>query len=99
MTYTFMHTLAMLFSDTYKQCHPRMYIKGLEFLATYWVPRRSMLTEVDEMVWYGMQRFAKKYLLGYFNDYFFKLSEEEVIKQYKSSMDVQIGEGNYDTEY
>ena len=93
-----MNTLAMLFSDTYKQCHPRMYVDGLEFLASYLVPRRSMLENTKEMVWYGLQYFNRRYLVEYFNNYFFKLSEEEVIKQYENSMNIQIGEGNYDTE-
>ena len=93
-----MNTLAMLFSDTYKQCHPRMYVDGLEFLASYLVPRRSMLENTKEMVWYGLQYFNRRYLVEYFNNYFFKLSEEEVIKQYENSMNIQIGEGNYDTK-
>ena len=36
-------TMALLLSDTYKQCHDRMYPKGLKKLVSYWVPRKSML--------------------------------------------------------
>ena len=37
------NTMALLLSDTYKQCHDRMYPNGLTKLVSYWVPRKSML--------------------------------------------------------
>lgn len=103
-----MNTIALLLSDTYKQCHPRMYPKNMvinkevintEQLVSYWVPRRSMLRHHNKMVFWGMTAFRKRYLDEYFNDYFFHLSEEEVIEQYCDTMDTQIGKGNYDTEH
>lgn len=92
------NTLAMLLSDTYKHTHSRMYNPGLTKLVSYWVPRRSMLKKQDKMVFFGLQAFIKEYLLDYFNKNFFDLSEEEVIKQYAASMDIQIGRANYDLD-
>ena len=92
------NTLAMLLSDTYKQTHFRMYPAGLTKLVSYWVPRRSMLKNQNKMVFFGLQAFIKEYLIDYFNKNFFKLSEDEVVKQYTDSMDIQIGRINYDLE-
>ena len=92
------NTMALLLSDTYKQCHDRMYPKGLKKLVSYWVPRKSMLEKQDKMVFFGLQAFVKNYLLEYFKENFFDLSEEELLALYQGSMNVQIGEGNYDLD-
>lgn len=103
-----MNSIALLLSDTYKQCHPRMYPRNLEVngeiinteqLVSYWVPRRSMLKRHNRMVFWGLRAFCKRYLDEYFNEYFFKLTEEEVLAEYCDTMDTQIGEGNYDTDH
>ncbi len=91
-------TMAMLLSDTYKQCHDRMYPVGLTKLVSYWVPRKSMLENQTDMVFFGLQAFIKKYLIEYFNENFFGLSESEVLKLYTDSMNVQIGKENYDLD-
>lgn len=93
-----MNTMALLLSDTYKQCHDRMYPKGLTKLVSYWVPRKSMLKNQNEMVFFGLQAFIKEYLIDYFHDYFFSLSEDYMIKLYSDSMNIQIGETNYDID-
>jgi nicotinamide phosphoribosyltransferase len=94
-----MNTLAILLSDTYKQCHPRMYPDKLERLVSYWVPRRSMFPEeLETMVWFGFKGFVKEYLIDYFKKHFFDLSEEVVAEEYKRIMDIQIGADNYDLD-
>lgn len=84
------NTMALLLSDTYKQCHDRMYPNGLTKLVSYWVPRKSMLENQNEMVFFGLQAFIKEYLMGYFQKNFFDLSEDEMLTLYTDSMDVQI---------
>ena len=92
------NTMALLLSDTYKQCHDRMYPNGLTKLVSYWVPRKSMLENQNEMVFFGLQAFIKEYLMGYFQKNFFDLSEDEMLTLYTDSMDVQIGRDNYDLD-
>lgn len=68
-------TNAILLSDTYKQCHRRIYPKGLAKLVSYWTPRRSMFADPDdEMIFFGLQGFIKEYLIEYFNKNFFERS-------------------------
>lgn len=94
-----MSTIAILLSDTYKQCHPRMYPDDIERLVSYWVPRRSMFPEqLDEMVWFGFNAFLIQYLRDCFNDYFFNLPREAVAEEYRRIMNIQIGESNYDLD-
>lgn len=45
---------------------------------------------------FGLQAFIKEYLITYFKRDFFKLSTDEVQELYTISMDIQLGEGNYD---
>ena len=90
--------MALLFSDTYKQVHDRMYPTGLTKLVSYWVPRKSTLETQTKMVFFGMQAFIKEYLIEYFNDNFFALSENEVLKSYTDLMDIQLGRENYDLD-
>lgn len=94
------NTLAILLSDTYKQTHDRMYPKSLKKLVSYWVPRKSMFSSEDnqKMVWFGMQAFIQEWLLEYFQNNFFDLPLERVLKEYKFTMNIQLGEGNYDVE-
>ena len=63
-------TMALLLSDTYKQCHDRMYPKGLTKLVSYWVPRKSMLEKQNKMVFFGLQAFIGEYLMEYFQKNF-----------------------------
>ena len=91
-------TMALLLSDTYKQCHDRMYPTGLIKLVSYWVPRKSMLETQIKMVFFGLQAFIKEYLIEYFNDNFFALTKDEVLELYTDSMDIQIGGKNYDLD-
>ena len=95
-----MNTLAILLSDTYKQTHDRMYPKNLKKLVSYWVPRKSMFVneENQKMVWFGLQGFIQEWLIEYFERNFFNLPLEAVVNEYKYSMDIQIGEGNYDID-
>jgi len=89
--------LAMLCSDTYKQCHPRMYPEGTTQLVSYWVPRRSMLA-TDEMVFFGLQAFIKKYLVKMFNENFFRLPREQVEKEYVRVMSHHIDINNVEKD-
>lgn len=88
----------LLLSDTYKQTHVRMFPKGLTKLVSYWTPRKAMSKQYDKMVFFGLQEFIKKYLIEDFNKNFFNRPLDEVIEEYKSYMNTQLGEGNYDLD-
>ena len=64
----------MLLCDTYKTVHNMMYPEGLEYLVSYWVPRKSYFEKEgnQKMVWFGLQAFIKEYLVDYFEKNFKK---------------------------
>lgn len=90
------NTLAILLSDTYKQVHHNMFPEGLTKLVSYWTPRRSMLKDQNEMVFFGLQAFIKEYLIGVFNDNFFNLVLGEVSGRYIDAMDTQLNADDYE---
>lgn len=93
-------TNAILLCDTYKTCHYLMYDKGLAYLTSYWVPRKSMFEreENKKMVFFGLQAFIQEYLIKYFNDNFFDIPSDSILDTFRKYMNIQIGEGNYGTE-
>lgn len=90
--------MMMLFSDTYKHTHPRMYPKNLVKLVSSLIPRKNMSKEFDHMVFTGLQPFIMDYLVDGFNNQFFNLSIAEVEATYKRYMGVQIGVENTEWE-
>ena len=72
-----------LISDFYKQAHAEQYPKGMNFIASYFTPRMSRLKEENSLIVFGVQGFIKDYLIERFNDTFFNVPVEEIIKEYE----------------
>jgi len=72
-----------LVSDFYKQAHAEQYVKGMNFIASYFTPRMSRLQNENKLIVWGVQGFAKDYLIERFNDTFFSLPVEDIIKEYE----------------
>ncbi|OOM13858.1 nicotinate phosphoribosyltransferase [Clostridium saccharobutylicum] len=73
----------LLLTDFYKTIHHKCYAEGLTKLVSYWTPRMSRKENMNKVVMFGLQSFIKKYLIEYFNENFFNISKEEIIKEYK----------------
>lgn len=86
--------MMMLMSDTYKHTHPRMYPQNLTKLVSYLTPRKNMSAAFPNMVFFGLQPFIMDYLVDGFNDQFFNKPLEDVKKEYKHYMGIQIGIDN-----
>ena len=76
----------LLLIDFYKACHAEQYPEGMTMIYSPGTPRLSRLSDVDEVGYFGGQAFAKEYLIKAFNECFFNLPEEEVVRQYKRIM-------------
>lgn len=73
----------IIYTDYYKTEHFRMYPEGTTMIYSNLTPRKSRIEGVDNIVVFGIQHFIKKYLLGKFQENFFKLPWEEVRDEYK----------------
>ena len=88
----------MLLIDFYKAVHAEMLPNGISKSVSYFTPRMSRVARWDHVVNFGLQGFIKKYLIEYFNENFFELSEEEVMNDYTRVMDAALGKDAYNPE-
>lgn len=71
-----------LLSDYYKQSHSQQIPKGMTKMVSYLTPRMSRLKYQDYLICFGVQYFCKKYLIDYFNEYFFSRPLDEVLAEH-----------------
>lgn len=88
----------MLLCDFYKTVHSDMLNPGMTKSMSYYTPRMSRVDRWDKVVMFGVQMFCKTWLIDYFNDNFFALTEEEVVTEYTRVLDVTLGKGIYGVE-
>jgi nicotinamide phosphoribosyltransferase len=75
-------------SDSYKASHYRQYPKGTEKVYSYLESRGG---KFDNTMFYGLQYFIKKYLVG-------KVVTEEKIQQAKKVWNAHLGDGMFNEE-
>jgi nicotinic acid phosphoribosyltransferase len=88
----------LLLIDFYKACHAEQYPQGLTRMVSYYTPRMSRLSDIDEVTLFGLQGFIKEYLIEGFNDNFFNRPEEEVMNEYERIMFYTLGRNACDVE-
>ena len=88
----------MLLCDFYKTVHSDMINPKMTKSMSYYTPRMSRVKRWDKVVMFGVQMFCKTWLIDYFNENFFNLTEEEVVAEYTRVLDVTLGKGIYGTE-
>lgn len=82
----------ILLADFYKISHRVQYPKDTQFIFSNWIPRKSRLENINEVVSFGLQKFIIKYLVNYFNDNFFNIEIEEIIEEYENFIKYTLGE-------
>lgn len=78
----------LLYTDYYKSEHHRMYPKGTSLIYSNFTPRKSRMKGVDKVVFFGLQHFILKYLLGKFETEFFAKPLKGLIEEYKRHINV-----------
>jgi len=73
----------ILLTDFYKTEHQKMYPEGTTMIYSNFTPRKSRMKGVDEVVFFGLQHFIKKYLINEFYNFFFNRPLKYVIEEYK----------------
>lgn len=82
-----------LLADFYKIGHPFQYPNGTTLVYSNLTPRKTRLSGVDKMTWFGLQFFAKAYLIDYFNRNFFNQPKAKVMAEYKRRIETSMGSG------
>ncbi|HLP95508.1 MAG TPA: nicotinate phosphoribosyltransferase [Saprospiraceae bacterium] len=81
----------LLITDGYKVDHRRQYPEGTTLVYSNWTPRKSRIEAIDEVVFFGLQYFIKRYILESFDTDFFQKPKEEVVKQYSRRINHYLG--------
>lgn len=78
-----MKILPILLSDSYKQFHFKMYPEFMTMLFSNMTPRSYKRMNCEKSVWFGLQYYLKEYLIKQWNELFFNVPLEDVLKEYK----------------
>ena len=70
----------LLLTDGYKVDHRRQYPAGTTLVYSNWTPRKSRINGIDEIVFFGLQYFIKKYIIQDFDFHFFKKRLISIVK-------------------
>lgn len=81
----------LLLTDGYKADHRRQYPDGTTLVYSNWTPRKSRIKDVDEVIFFGLQYFIKKYIIEDFENDFFKRPKAEVVKKYARRLNNYLG--------
>lgn len=80
-----------LLTDFYKVGHPFQYPKGTTLVYSNMTARTSRIKDVNHVVFFGLQHFIIKYLIGYFNENFFNKRLDRVMREYKEAVQDALG--------
>jgi len=81
----------LLLTDGYKVDHRRQYPQGTTLVYSNWTPRKSRLQGIDDVVFFGLQYFIKKYIIKDFDQDFFKQPKNDVVKKYARRINNYLG--------
>ena len=79
--------------------HRRQYPTGTTLVYSNWTPRKSRIEGIEEVVFFGLQYFIKKYILKDFETYFFKQPKEKVVAEYRRRINNYLGENQVGTKH
>jgi nicotinamide phosphoribosyltransferase len=100
-----MSTNPLLACDFYKTGHITQYPENTQLVYSNFTPRSSRLAHKlesvfdEKIVFFGLQRFIKSFLIESFNNNFFYKSCADVVNEYKRQMDNGLGVGAVDTQH
>lgn len=89
----------LLMTDGYKVDHRRQYPEGTTLVYSNWTPRKSRIEGVEEVIFFGLQYFVKKYILEDFERDFFGQPKDKVVAQYSRRINNYLGPNSVGTEH
>ncbi|MFA8299605.1 MAG: nicotinate phosphoribosyltransferase [Hyphomicrobiales bacterium] len=89
----------LLFTDGYKVDHRRQYPNKTSLVYSNWTPRKSRIKGVDEVVFFGLQYFIKKYMISDFEESFFSKPIDSICDQYEKRINNYLGENTVGSEH
>ncbi len=90
---------SLLNTDGYKLDHRRQYPESTTLVYSNWTPRKSRIESVDEVVFFGLQYFIKRYLIEDFRVNFFSRPKAEIVRSYTRRIDAYLGPNAVGTDH
>jgi len=84
----------LLYTDGYKVDHRRQYPNQTTLVYSNWTPRKSRIEGIENVVFFGLQYFIKKYIIEDFQVNFFDKPKEEICKKYSRRINNYLGENS-----
>lgn len=72
--------------DFYKADHRNQYPDGTSLVFSNFTPRYSRIEGINEVVFFGLEYYLKKYLTEFWNEGFFNRPKDEVVNEYRRRM-------------
>ena len=94
-----MLTNLLLLTDGYKLDHRRQYPSGTEYVYSNFTPRNSRIEGQDQVVFFGLQYFLDKYLMGHAAETFFAVPKDIIIDEYQVFIDSYLGPNNIGVDH
>lgn len=89
----------LLYTDGYKVDHRRQYPDNTTLVYSNWTPRKSRIEGIEEVVFFGLQYFVKKYMMDDFQRNFFDKPKDEIIKSYARRINNYLGPNQVGTDH
>ncbi len=89
----------LLYTDGYKVDHRRQYPDQTTLVYSNWTPRKSRIEGIEEVVFFGLQYFIKRYMIDDFQRNFFDQPKDKVVKQYARRINNYLGENQVGTDH
>ncbi|NQX86232.1 MAG: nicotinate phosphoribosyltransferase [Flavobacteriaceae bacterium] len=89
----------LLYTDGYKVDHRRQYPDNTTLVYSNWTPRKSRIDGIDEVVFYGLQYFIKKYIITDFDENFFSQPKDLICKTYARRINSYLGDNNVGVQH
>ena len=87
----------LLYTDGYKVDHRRQYPDNTTLVYSNWTPRKSRIKGIDEVIFFGLQYFIKKYMLDDFQRNFFDQPKDKIVAQSARRINNYLGDNQVGT--
>jgi nicotinamide phosphoribosyltransferase len=84
--------------DSYISGHVSQYPSGTERIYANFCGRKSR-TKGDQLTFFGLQYFMKKYLQEEFEENFFSRPRQAVVDEYRETLGLHLGDGRFEYEH
>ncbi len=89
----------LLLTDGYKVDHRRQYPSKTTLVYSNWTPRKSRIDGIENVVFFGLQYFIKKYIIEEFEANFFNQPKDQILSAYSRRINNYLGDNSVGVDH